>query len=141
MNLDILLLQDQFCENLPNRIQNPNLAAFTRQTTVKNTQTETHPLSNILNPTIQQISKTKEQNPQTYVRTSTVRISFLKKCSFLNNNDFLSCKTFLYQLIFKRFFEQEIADSYGNTGCRVFKLGIQNQKKNCLKINLPKGNY
>ena len=35
-----------------------------RQTTVKNTQTETHPLSNILNPTIQQISNTKEQNPQ-----------------------------------------------------------------------------
>ena len=41
-----------------------------RQTTVKNTQTETHPLSNILNPTIQQIvSKRKEQNPQTYIST------------------------------------------------------------------------
>ena len=30
---------------------------------------------------------------------------------------------------------------YGNTGCRVFKRGVQNWKKNCLKINIPKGNY
>ena len=26
---------------------------------------------------------------------------------------------------------------YGNMGCRVFKRGVQN----CLKINVPKGNY
>ena len=30
---------------------------------------------------------------------------------------------------------------YGNTGCLVFKGGIQNEKYFCLKINLPKGNY
>ena len=30
---------------------------------------------------------------------------------------------------------------YGNTGCRVFKKGIQNWKDFCQKINIPKGNY
>ena len=30
---------------------------------------------------------------------------------------------------------------YGNTGCRVFKLGVQNYKDFCLKINILKGNY
>ena len=30
---------------------------------------------------------------------------------------------------------------YGNTGCGVFKRGVQNQKKFCLKINILKGNY
>jgi hypothetical protein len=30
---------------------------------------------------------------------------------------------------------------HGNTGCRVFKQGIQNWKDFCLKINIPKGNY
>ena len=30
---------------------------------------------------------------------------------------------------------------YGNTGCRVFKGGIQNYKDSCQKINIPKGNY
>ena len=30
--------------------------------------------------------------------------------------------------------------SYGNTGCRVFKRGVQNWKDFCLKSNLPKGN-
>ena len=29
---------------------------------------------------------------------------------------------------------------YGNTGCRVFKQGVQNWKDFCLKINIPKGN-
>ena len=29
---------------------------------------------------------------------------------------------------------------YGNTGCRVFKRGIQNQKYFCLKNQQPKGN-
>ena len=29
----------------------------------------------------------------------------------------------------------------GNTGCRVFKRGIQNWKDFCLKINIPKGNF
>ena len=27
---------------------------------------------------------------------------------------------------------------YGNTGCKVFKRGIQNKKYFCLKINIPK---
>jgi hypothetical protein len=31
--------------------------------------------------------------------------------------------------------------SYGNTGCRFFKSGVQNQKDFCLKINIHKGNY
>ena len=30
---------------------------------------------------------------------------------------------------------------YGNTGCGVFKWGIQNWKDFCIKINIPKGNY
>ena len=30
---------------------------------------------------------------------------------------------------------------YGNTGCRVFKRGVQNYKDLCLRINIPKGNY
>ena len=29
---------------------------------------------------------------------------------------------------------------YGNTGCQVFKQGVQNWKYFCLKINIPKGN-
>ena len=30
---------------------------------------------------------------------------------------------------------------YDNTGCRVFKRGVQNQKDFCLRINILKGNY
>ena len=30
---------------------------------------------------------------------------------------------------------------YGNTGCWVFKRGVQNWKYVCLKINIPKGSY
>ena len=30
---------------------------------------------------------------------------------------------------------------YVNTGCWVFKQGVQNCKDFCLKINIPKGNY
>ena len=30
---------------------------------------------------------------------------------------------------------------YGNTGCRVSRLGIQIQKDFCLRISIPKGNY
>ena len=30
---------------------------------------------------------------------------------------------------------------YGNTGCGVFKWGVQNQKDFCLRINILKGNY
>ena len=30
---------------------------------------------------------------------------------------------------------------YGNTGCRVFKQGLQNWKDFCLKINIPRENY
>ena len=30
---------------------------------------------------------------------------------------------------------------YGNTGCRVFKRGVQNLKDFCLRINVLKGNY
>ena len=30
---------------------------------------------------------------------------------------------------------------YGNTGCWVFKTGVQNWKDFCLKINKPKGNH
>ena len=30
---------------------------------------------------------------------------------------------------------------YGNTGCRVFKWGVQNWKDFCLKINIPKESY
>ena len=32
-------------------------------------------------------------------------------------------------------------EHYGNTGCQVFKKGVQNWKDFCLKINIPKGNY
>ena len=30
---------------------------------------------------------------------------------------------------------------YSNTGCGVFKWGIQNYKEFCLRINIRKGNY
>ena len=30
---------------------------------------------------------------------------------------------------------------YGNTGCGVFKRGVQNQKDFCIRIDIPKGNY
>ena len=30
---------------------------------------------------------------------------------------------------------------YGNTGCGVFKRGVQNYKDFCLRINILKGNY
>ena len=30
---------------------------------------------------------------------------------------------------------------YGNTGCQVFKQGVQKWKDFCLKINIPKGSY
>ena len=32
-------------------------------------------------------------------------------------------------------------EDYGNTGCQVFKQGVQNWKDFCLKINIPKGNF
>jgi hypothetical protein len=32
-------------------------------------------------------------------------------------------------------------NTYGNTGCGVFKRGIQNYKNLCLRINILKGNY
>ena len=31
------------------------------------------------------------------------------------------------------------AKNYGNTGCRVFKQGVQNWKDFCLKVNIHKG--
>ena len=31
--------------------------------------------------------------------------------------------------------------SYGNTGCGVFKCGVQDKKGFCLRINILKGNY
>ena len=37
--------------------------------------------------------------------------------------------------------KQGISAHCGNTGCRVFKWGIQNWKYFCLKINITKGNY
>ena len=30
---------------------------------------------------------------------------------------------------------------YGNTGCGLFKPGVQNKKDFCLRINILKGNY
>ena len=34
-----------------------------------------------------------------------------------------------------------ICKQYGNTGCGLFKRGVQNQKDFCLRINILKGNY
>ena len=36
---------------------------------------------------------------------------------------------------------QLLDKDYGNTGCGVFKWGVQNQKGFCLRINIRKGNY
>lgn len=33
--------------------------------------------------------------------------------------------------------ENSSNESYGNTGCRVFKRGVQNWKDFCLRINYP----
>ena len=38
-------------------------------------------------------------------------------------------------------FTFHVYNHYGSTGCQVFKLGVQNQKDFCLRINIPKGNY
>ena len=35
---------------------------------------------------------------------------------------------------------RERNNQYGNTGCQVFMLRVQNWKYFCLKINIPKGN-
>ena len=37
--------------------------------------------------------------------------------------------------------EKDKAIDYGNTGCGVFRQGVQNQKGFCLRINILKGNY
>ena len=34
-----------------------------------------------------------------------------------------------------------VSEQYGNTGCGVFKRGVQNWKDFCLRINILKGNY
>ena len=34
-----------------------------------------------------------------------------------------------------------VYDPYGNTGCGVFKPGIQNWKSFYVRINIPHGNY
>ena len=36
---------------------------------------------------------------------------------------------------------ESFMNNYGNTGCRVFKLWVQNKKGFCLRINIIKGNY
>ena len=51
-------------------------------------------------------------------------------------------KPLLYPIVNLSNFKKEIIRSgYGNTGCGVFKRGVQNWKYFCLKINIPKGNY
>ena len=51
-------------------------------------------------------------------------------------------KSFMYPYHHGRnLFNQMKNNTYGNTGCRVFLWGVQNQKDFCLKINIPKGNY
>ena len=35
----------------------------------------------------------------------------------------------------------KVSADYGNTGCGVFKRGVQNEKDFCLRINILKGNY
>ena len=37
--------------------------------------------------------------------------------------------------------EEHINKHTGNTGCQVFKCGLQNWKDFCLRINIHKGNY
>ena len=34
-----------------------------------------------------------------------------------------------------------VDEKYGNTGCGVYKRGVQNLKDFFLGINIPKGNY
>ena len=46
---------------------------------------------------------------------------------------------FIQQQYFEQF--KTITIQYGNTGCGVFKRGVQNQKGFCLRINILKGNF
>ena len=39
------------------------------------------------------------------------------------------------------FIQSSISTQYGNTGCGVFKRGVQNKKDFCIRINIFKGNY
>jgi hypothetical protein len=60
---------------------------------------------------------------------------------FLFSLSFVKYDWYINNIFFKNFYSL-VAYHYGNTGCRVFKRGIQNLKDCCLRINnLPKGNY
>ena len=50
-------------------------------------------------------------------------------------------RTFLFYIFGEQTHAKAICMPYGNTGCRVFKRGVQNQKGLCLRINILKGNY
>ena len=43
--------------------------------------------------------------------------------------------------IFSKNLKKYCIIDYGNTGCEVFKRGVQNSKGFCLRINILKGNY
>jgi hypothetical protein len=54
------------------------------------------------------------------------------------------CRIFFCQrkdimLHLKRFVMETLG--YGNTGCGVFKRGVQNWKDFCIRINIPKENF
>ena len=59
---------------------------------------------------------------------------------YLSTNDNLLWQSTLSTCHWLKYFRHAVVH-YGNTGCRVFKRGIQNWKDFCLKINIPKGNY
>ena len=48
------------------------------------------------------------------------------------------CRCWVYSVYTQH---RQYTINYGNTGCRVFKGGMQNSKDFCLEINMLKGNY
>ena len=65
----------------------------------------------------------------------------LFSCTANNSRD---CRTILPKVgLFDLFwsFLGIPTEYYGNTGCGVFKQGVQNWTDFCLRINIPKGNY
>ena len=65
----------------------------------------------------------------------------LFSCTANNSGDFRTIlpKVGLFDLFWS--FLEIPTEYYGNTGCGVFKLGVQNWKDFFLRINIPKGNY
>ena len=69
-----------------------------------------------------------------WVNCAKRHISYLETSDRRKKN--LSCFIWYIQSLYYK-----LTACNGNSGCRVFKPGLQNWKDFCLRINIPKGNY